>query len=165
VRNPVAPRPLGKLRYTMKKPWSDGTVGLDFEPLDLIARLCAMIPPPGFHMIRYHGVLSSHAKLRREIVPDPPADAPTPPPRQLLLYEDNDEIRLVRKPWAWLVRHVFLEDVTVCPKCQRPMRWKEVATEPADIARLLARHGLALPPATQPRAPPPGQLLLPFARA
>ena len=72
-----------------------------------------MVPPPGFHMVRYHGVLSSHASLRAEVVPEPPADAPAPSPRQLDLYEDNDEIRLVRKPWAWLVRHVFFEDVTV----------------------------------------------------
>jgi hypothetical protein len=44
----------GRLRYTMKKPWSDGTVALVFEPLDLIARLCALVPAPGFHMVRYH---------------------------------------------------------------------------------------------------------------
>lgn len=147
----------------MKKPWRDGTVAFDFEPLDLIARLCAMVPPPHFHMVRYHGVLSSHAKLRPEVVPSPPADTPAPPPRQLLLYEHNDDIRLVRKPWAWLLRHVFLEDVTICPKCHGPMRWKEVATEPDDIARLLARHDLASAPAPRGRAPPPGQLTLPFA--
>lgn len=152
----------GRLRYTMKKPWKDGTVALDFEPLDLIARLCAMVPPPGFHMIRYYGVLSSHANLRDEVVPDPPDDAPAPPPQQLDLYEDNEELRLVRKPWAWLVRHVFLEDVTVCPKCSGPMRWLEIATKPDDIARLLARHGLAPVPSPRPRAPPSGQLLLPF---
>lgn len=155
--------PGGRLRYEMKKVWRDGTHALVFEPLDLIARLCAMIPPPGFHMVRYHGVLSSHAKLRSEVVPEPPAAPPAPPPRQLLLYEDNDDIRLVRKPWAWLLRHVFLEDVTVCPKCSGAMRWKEVATEPGDIAKLLARHDLAAPPAPRPRAPPPGQMLLPFA--
>ncbi|MBM4223907.1 MAG: transposase [Gammaproteobacteria bacterium] len=155
----------GRLRYTMKKPWKDGTVALDFEPLDLIARLCAMVPAPGFHMIRYYGLFSSHAKLRSEVVPDPPDDAPAPPPQQLHLFEDNDELRLVRKPWAWLVRHVFLEDVTVCPKCSGAMRWLEVATKPDDIARLLARQGLAPPPSPRPRAPPIGQLMLPFRPA
>lgn len=155
--------PDGRLRYEMKKVWRDGTHALVFEPLDLIARLCAMVPPPGFHMVRYHGVLSSHAKLRSDVVPEPPDDAPAPPPRQLDLYEDNDEVRLVRKPWAWLLRHVFLEDVTVCPECQGPMRWVEVATEPDDIARLLSRHDLADAPAPRPRAPPHGQLTLAFA--
>ena len=121
-----------------------------------------MVPAPGFHMVRYHGVLSSHAKLRSEIVPEPPEGAAAPPPRQLELYQDNDELRLVRKPWAWLIRHVFLDDVSVCPKCDGPMRWLEVATEPGDIARLLARHDLGSSPAPRPRAPPLGQLRLPF---
>jgi len=37
-----------------------------------LARLCALIPPPRMHTVRYHGVLSAHAKLRPEVVPEPP---------------------------------------------------------------------------------------------
>jgi hypothetical protein len=155
----------GRLRYTMKKPWSDGTIALVFEPFDLLARICAMVPPSGFHMVRYHGILSSHATLRAAVVPTPPDDAPASPPQQLELFEDHDELRVIRKPWAWLVRHVFLEDVTVCPRCSGPMRWLEVATEKNAIAHLLARHGLAEPPPPRPRAPPEGQLPLPLALA
>lgn len=58
--------PDGRLRYTMKEPWSDGTHALLFEPLDLIARLVARIPPPRFHIVRFAGVLSAHATLRKE---------------------------------------------------------------------------------------------------
>jgi hypothetical protein len=36
--------PDGRLRYTMTKPWSDGTHALVFEPLDLIARLAPRGP-------------------------------------------------------------------------------------------------------------------------
>ena len=36
----------GKLSYLLKKPWRDGTVALVLEPMDLIARVCALIPPP-----------------------------------------------------------------------------------------------------------------------
>ena len=43
------------------------------------------------------------------------------------------------------------------------MRWLEVAIAPDDIARLLARHDLAPPPALRPRAPPLGRMMLPFA--
>jgi len=113
-------------------------------------------------MVRYHGVLSSHAALRPQVVPEPVEDDPPPPPRQLDLLH-NEETRLVRKPWAWLIRHVFLEDVSTCPKCSGPMRWLEVATSKEAVEQLLARHGMAPPPAPRPRAPPPGQLLLPFA--
>ncbi|KIG12267.1 hypothetical protein DB30_01743 [Enhygromyxa salina] len=36
-------------------------LGDALAPLDLIARLCALIPPRRFHMLRYHGVLAAHA--------------------------------------------------------------------------------------------------------
>lgn len=93
----------GRLRYIMKKAWRDGTHALVFEPLDLIARLCAMIPPPRFHMVRYHGVLSSHASRRPEVVPEPPPpDSGVAPPStpQLPLFciptGSSDESRVRR---------------------------------------------------------------------
>jgi len=39
-------------------------------------RLCALVPPPGFHMVRYFGVFASHHHLRARIVP--PAAVPAP---------------------------------------------------------------------------------------
>src|SRR5262249_58037713 len=65
----------GCVRYTFKKPWSDGSVAIVLEPLDFIARLCALVPSPRFHMLRFHGVLARHATLRKQIVPPalPPA--------------------------------------------------------------------------------------------
>jgi hypothetical protein len=172
----------GRLRYTMKKAWSDGTHALVFEPLDLIARLVAMIPPPRFHMVRYHGVLSSHASRRPEVVPvPPPPDSSVEPRRELQLElpfcipsdahdgpSDNDEQRpSSRKPWAWLLKHVFAENLQSCPNCSGPLRWLEVATTKDAIARLLERHGdahgIIVPTKTRaPRAPPPAQLRLDF---
>jgi len=35
-----------RVRYTMNKPWRDGTLSLVFEPEDLVARLCAMVGCP-----------------------------------------------------------------------------------------------------------------------
>jgi hypothetical protein len=58
----------GKLRYALKKAWRDGTRFVVFEPHELLARVCAMIPPPRFHMIRFHGVLAPNAALRRHVV-------------------------------------------------------------------------------------------------
>ncbi|MFY0535279.1 hypothetical protein [Nannocystis pusilla] len=31
--------------------------------------MCALVPPPGFHMIRYFGVFASHHHLRARIIP------------------------------------------------------------------------------------------------
>jgi len=57
-----------------------------------------------------------------------------------------------RHPWAWLIKRVFLVDVTECPDCGRKMKWMEACTEKRDIHRVLAAHGLT------PRAPPPGAM-------
>jgi hypothetical protein len=75
--------------------------------MGLIARRCAMVPPPRMHLIRFHGVFAPHSKLRREVVP--PAPAPTPNPAKQsaqleLLSEASDKPS--RKPWAWLLRHI-----------------------------------------------------------
>jgi hypothetical protein len=64
-----------------------------------------------------------------------------------------------RKPWAWLLRHVFEIDVTTCRRCGGPTRWLEAATTPAAIARLLAKHGLGPRPPPR-RSAPRGQLRL-----
>jgi hypothetical protein len=160
----------GRVRYTMKKPWRDGTLSLLFEPEDLVARLCAMVPPPRWHLIRFHGALSAHASLRPLVVPQPP-----PPPSdettrdnacagaQLELFSiasanattdsDAPSREPSRKPWAWLLRHVFAEDLQTCAHCGGRMRWKEVATTPEHIARLLVRHGLGPDPPNKPRTP------------
>ena len=68
-----------------------------------------------------------------------------------------------RKPWAWLLRHVFEIDVTTCPRCGGVMQWIEARAMPDAIARLLAKHGLG--PRPPPKAPPKGQLRLAFPLA
>ena len=119
----------------MKKAWRDGTHAFLFEPLDLVARLCAMVPPPRVHMIRFHGVLAPHACARAEVVPrraDVAAPVPSlrAPEPQLGLFDETDDsegTKLSRKPWAFLLRHVFKKDVTVCVECGGHMRWLDIA--------------------------------------
>jgi hypothetical protein len=151
----------GQVRYHFKRAWKDGSTAVDLEPFDLLARICALVPPPRLHMVRYHGVLSSRAKLRAEVVPSPPEPEPDPLQLQAALpfcAEPNEAPR--RKPWAWLLRHVFLHDVSVCPRCQGASTWLEVATEPDAIDRAFADHGLT---PHRPRAPP-SPLLAPDAQ-
>ncbi len=40
-------------------------------PDTFLARLCALVPPPGAHTVRYYGVLAGHHALRSRITPRP----------------------------------------------------------------------------------------------
>jgi hypothetical protein len=140
-----------------------------FEPHDLMARLCAMVPPPWFHMIRFYGVLAPNAALRKQVVssarPSASAALSTSPEapaggEQLSLFDhfvkaDDAGAPSGRRPWAFLLRHVFAVDVTVCPRCSGAMRWLAIATTPEDIAESLARTGIgARAPPHKPNVPP-----------
>jgi hypothetical protein len=110
--------PEGAVRLDFKKPWSDGTASIELDPLALIARLAALVPPPLRHLTRYCGVLSSHARPRSQIVPQAPTEATaTEKP-------ENPE-KPARKskyiPWAELLHRTFGFEL-VCAKCQSPLR-------------------------------------------
>jgi hypothetical protein len=74
--------------------WKDGTRAVVLELDDLMVRLCAAVPPPRFHLVRYFGVLSSHSRLRKHVVPEPPDDpsahVPLPAPGDQLELELDD---------------------------------------------------------------------------
>ena len=57
--------------------------------------------------------------------------------------------------WASLLARVFSIDVTVCPRCEGPMRIVATVTDPDEIAAALGPRG---PP--RPRPDPPDQTLL-----
>jgi hypothetical protein len=65
------PAPDGLVRIALKKPFSDGTVAVDLDPLSLLCRLVALVPAPRFHTLRYSGVLAAASKWRPLIVPKP----------------------------------------------------------------------------------------------
>ena len=117
---------------------------VDLEPLALIARLAALVPPR-LHVVRYSGVLAPAAKLRPLIVPPPPSptegDAAKPankPPTHRCAYI----------PWAILAKKTFKEDIDRCPKCGGKMKLKSLVREPDNIARFLRHLG-------EPTEPPP----------
>jgi len=74
ARPPIATERLsrledGRLLYRLKHRWRDGTTHVVFTPQELIEKLAALIPPPRFHLVRYHGVLGPCASERDRIVP------------------------------------------------------------------------------------------------
>jgi hypothetical protein len=53
--------PDGRLLYRLKRRWRDGTTHMIFEPLKLVEKLAALVRPPRFNLVRYHGVLAPSA--------------------------------------------------------------------------------------------------------
>ena len=122
-----------------------------------LSRLSALVPPPRFHMTRYHGVFASRHHLRARVIPSSPQ--PLAPTQLPLLFrtglpEGLPEVTATprRIGWANLLARVFAVDVTVCSKCGGRMKILEFVTDPAAIAE--RPHGARAPP----RAYLPGQL-------
>ena len=78
-------------------------------PLELLARLAALVPPPRYPLVRYHGVLAPHSAWRSEIVPRPPTDSSMP--GVVRLWADSPARQAPagvverRKPWHVPPRH------------------------------------------------------------
>jgi Putative transposase len=58
----------------LKSAYRDGTTHVVMSPLEFMQRLAALVPRARLHLIRFHGVLAPHAKLRAAIVPSPADD-------------------------------------------------------------------------------------------
>ena len=103
----------GQVRYRLKTAYRDGTTDIVLEPLDFIARLAALVPPPRVHPTRYHGVFAPHAALRAAIAPagrgagahnrDTAAERPTP--------------KHVALTWARRLKRVFGIEIEQCARC------------------------------------------------
>ena len=136
----------GKL---LKKPWSDGTACVDLAPLALIARLAALVPPPRKHVVRYFGVLSSHATSRSDVVPEPTEPAPAP------TEQDKPKNTSRYISWSELLRRTFGIEI-LCTKCKSQLRLIAlIKTE--DLAKkiLTAMHLPVDIPQLRPARPPP----------
>ena len=58
---------------TESKKWGGGRAKLlVVTPLKLLARIAALIPPPRYPLVRYHGVLAPRSSWRRAVIPRPP---------------------------------------------------------------------------------------------
>jgi hypothetical protein len=143
----------GVVRLEFKRPWSDGTTAVELEPLALVARLAALVPPPRRHLTRYSGVLSSHSSLRSQCVPAPvPESTPQEQdksPRTLPLSHYIS--------WSELLRRTFSID-TICPRCQSPLRLIALIKNGDTIKKILSAMGLPTEaPKPYPARPPPSE--------
>lgn len=143
--------PDGLVRITLKKPFSDGTVAVDMDPLSLLSRLAASVPAPRFHTVRYAGVLASASKLRPRLAPKP---AVVPPENAAPMPERPR--RGAYRPWAELLKRTFGFDVLTCPCCGGSMKLLAIVTDPKSVARYLRGIGepTDVPQRTPARGPP-----------
>jgi hypothetical protein len=68
--------PGGRVGYLVKKARGGRETLLVLTPIELLARLAAITPPPRFPLLRYSGVLAPRHAWRKDVVPKP-RDAPT----------------------------------------------------------------------------------------
>jgi hypothetical protein len=125
----------------------DGTTHIVMSPLEFMQRLAALVPPPRLHLIRFHGVLAPHAKLRPRIVPSVPANAAPACDHDV----QHPLEAAARMSWACLLKRVFDIDIELCPRCGARLKIIAAIVDPQVIVRILTHLGL--PARAPPRAP------------
>ncbi len=121
-------------------------------PLQLLARLSAIVPPPYVHAVRFHGVLAAASPLRAAIVPArPPRRGGHAHERRATVTTDERPAAAAKIPWAQLLRRVYQADALTCSGCGGRLEWIALITQAAVIRRILLHLDL---PAERPRVAP-----------
>ncbi len=135
----------GRVIYRLKQPWRDGTTHIGFEPLELLEKLAALVPPPRVNLVRYHGVLASASPHRAQVVPagktTGAATSETNAGTCTVGCGGKSEVPAALHPrnysWAELMRRVFEIDVLECPRCSGRMRILAAIVTPGAIRAIL----------------------------
>ena len=61
----------GQVVYKLKTPYRNGTTHIVLDPLDFLSRLASLVPRPGIHLMRFHGVFAPNSKYRSLVTPAP----------------------------------------------------------------------------------------------
>jgi len=103
----------GQVRYRLKTPYRDGTTDIVLEPLDFLARLAALVPPPRVHLTRFHGVFAPHAALRAAITPAGRGSGA----RRRAGACERPTAKHVAMTWARRLKRVFGIEIEQCVRC------------------------------------------------
>ncbi len=116
--------PQGTVRYQLKTPWRNGTTHVEFEPIEFIAKLAALVPPP-------RAQLTPSGRGKRlpsnatQVTPAEPADHRTPDERRRSMT------------WAQRIKRVFGIDVETCIHCGGKVKIVASVEEPNAIRAIL----------------------------
>jgi hypothetical protein len=125
----------GKVVYTLKTPYRDGTTQVAFEPVDFIARLAALVPKPRVNLTRYHGVLAPNHRWRRLVTPAKRGKAVKRTSTTEVRPRDE---RHAAMTWAQRLKRVFNIDIEVCSRCGGSVRVIACIEDQDTIDRILA---------------------------
>lgn len=156
----------GDVRYTLKTPYRDGTSHIVLEPLDLMARLAALVPPTRMHLTRYHGVFAPHSKHRAAVTPAHRGRGAPKPPVAGADPAKPSSPRHVAMRWARRLKRVFGVEMESCARCGGTLKIIASIEEPELIAKILSHLERAAPeqyhsePPLGARAPPVQSSLL-----
>ncbi|CDI94631.1 protein PvdJ(3) [Pseudomonas aeruginosa PA38182] len=157
----------GRVRYQLKTPWRNGTTHVEWDAVDFIAKLAALVPPPRAHLTRFHGVFAPNANLRAQLTPSgrgkrPAGDAV---PVDVSAHDEprSPEEKRRSMSWAQRLKRVFSIDITTCAHCGGAVRIVASIEEPTAIRAIRAilahfeKHGALEQAHYRPaaRAPPP----------
>jgi hypothetical protein len=109
----------GKVVYTLKTPYRDGTTQVAFDPADFIARLAALIPKPRVNLTRFHGVLAPNHRWRGMVTP---AKRGKGVKRIANTETRSPAERLSAMTWAQRLKRVFNIAIEVCGRCGGAVR-------------------------------------------
>jgi hypothetical protein len=133
---------------------------LVLSPLELIARIAALVPPPRQHRHRYYGVLAPNAAQRSQVVPAQEAVEPS----NLATVDDVTSVPTVNHParyaWAKLIARVYEIDPLKCLACGGQMTIIAFVMQASEIKKILEHVGLPTqaPKAAAARGPPQADL-------
>ena len=125
----------GKVLYTLKTPYRDGTTQVAFEPVDFVARLAALVPKPRVNLTRYHGVLAPNHLCRGLVTPAKRGKG--------VKSIANAEARTAAErhaamTWAQRLKRVCNIEIEVCGRCGGSVKVIACIEDQDIIDRILA---------------------------
>ena len=127
------------MRYQLKTPWRNGTTHVEFEPIELIAKLAALVPPPRAHLTRFHGIFAPNSSLRAQLTPSGRGKKSATDAESTKASSDErtPDQRRRAMSWAQRLKRVFGIDVSTCVHCGGAVRIVASIEEPNAIRAIL----------------------------
>ena len=133
----------GRVAWHLRRPFSDGTRTLYFDPEAFIARLAPLVPPPRRAQVRYFGVLAPNAKWRAQVVASAPKAGGvrrSRDPRCSAIRSTTSGGRYLS--YSQLLWRTFGVDILKCARCGGRRELISFIQDPSVARRILKHLGL-----------------------